>query len=49
MKESEEETTTIRLKKSTKILLDKFGTKPESYDDILLRLLKGGENERGRN
>ena len=39
-----EETTTIRLKISTKELLNEFGKKPESYDDILLRLL-GVENE----
>jgi hypothetical protein len=38
-----EDTTTIRLKISTKELLDEFGKKPESYDDIILRLLKGGK------
>jgi len=35
----EEKTTTIRIKESTKKLLDNFGKKPESYDDIILRLL----------
>jgi hypothetical protein len=34
------ERTSIGLKKETKDLLDKFGKKGESYDDILLRLLK---------
>ena len=34
------EATTIRINKSTKKLLDEFGRKPESYDNIILRLLK---------
>jgi len=36
------ETTTIRLAKETKEKLDKFGNKSESYDSIILKLLKGG-------
>jgi len=36
------ETTTIRLQKETKEKLDKIGNKSESYDDILIKLLKGG-------
>ena len=32
-------TTTIRIHNSTKELLNNFGEKPESYEDIILRLL----------
>lgn len=35
-----EEFTTIRIKKTTKKKLDEKGTKADSYDDIILRLLK---------
>jgi hypothetical protein len=34
------EYTHIRIQKSTKQLLDKIGKKPESYDDIVNRLIK---------
>lgn len=34
-----EENTTITLKKTTKDRLDDVGRKPESYDDILVKLL----------
>lgn len=33
------ETTTIRLKNTTKKLLDKLGSKGESYDEILNKLI----------
>jgi hypothetical protein len=33
------ETTTIRLKNTTKKLLDKLGKKGESYDEILNKLI----------
>ena len=41
---NKEDTTTIRVKISTKELLDKFGKKPESYDEVILRLIKVVKN-----
>jgi len=35
-----EETTTIRIKFSTKTKLDKIGNKNDSYDDVINRLIK---------
>ncbi len=40
--EEKEDTTTIRLKISTKKLLDEYGNKSDTYDELILRLLKGG-------
>ena len=36
------EHTTIKLLRTTKEKLDKYGNKNESYDEIIFRLLKGG-------
>lgn len=36
----ENKTTTIRVSKETKKLLDNFGKKGETYDDILLKIMR---------
>jgi len=41
------DTTTIRIKKSTKDLLAEYGKKSETYDEIILRLYQEATAQKG--